>query len=89
MGEIPDVTDRSAADANLAERAAGLSINDDGVAVEDVPDIDDIPDMDDEEAGLGGGVVEVEDPAALKVDNVTCVSPSSSSSLASPANERT
>jgi hypothetical protein len=72
MGEIPDVTDRSA-DTNLADGAAGLSINDDGGAVEDVPDIDDIPDMDDEEAGLSGGVVEIEDPAALKFDNIKCV----------------
>jgi hypothetical protein len=72
------VAERST-DIHLAEGTAGLSINDDGVAVEDVPSIDDIPDMDDEEAGLGSGVVEIEDPSAIHIDNSKYVPPSISS----------
>lgn len=34
--------------------------------VEEMPDMDDIPDMSDDEDGMGGGLVEEEDEAALK-----------------------
>lgn len=34
--------------------------------IDEMPDMDDIPDMSDDEDGMGGGLVEEEDEAALK-----------------------
>ncbi|GAA5946571.1 hypothetical protein JCM10213_006633 [Rhodosporidiobolus nylandii] len=63
IGDIPDLDEPSSSGVEgVTSHLADTSISKD-----EIPDLDDIPDMDDEDA-VGGGLVEEDDDAAVKVE---------------------
>ncbi|BGP00493.1 Autophagy-related protein 3 [Rhodotorula toruloides] len=69
IGDIPDVDDPSAGSSSHAVDGLSSHLADTSIQADDIPDLDDIPDMDDEDA-IGGGLIEEEDDAAVKVEPV-------------------
>ncbi|GAA5891467.1 hypothetical protein JCM6882_004479 [Rhodosporidiobolus microsporus] len=68
IGDIPDLDDPSSSAAGGVEGVTS-HLADTSISRDDIPDLDDIPDMDDEDA-VGGGLVEEDDDAAVKVEPV-------------------
>ncbi|GAA5825870.1 hypothetical protein JCM11251_000036 [Rhodosporidiobolus azoricus] len=66
IGDIPDLDEPGSASAGGVEGVTS-HLADTSISKDDIPDLDDIPDMDDEDA-IGGGLVEEDDDAAVKVE---------------------
>lgn len=69
IGDIPDVDEPSASGSSHAVDGITSHLADTSIQADEIPDLDDIPDMDDEDA-VGGGLVEEDDDAAVKVEPV-------------------
>ncbi|GAA6041477.1 hypothetical protein JCM8097_001895 [Rhodosporidiobolus ruineniae] len=65
IGDIPDLDDPSSSSSGVDGVTSHLA--DTSISKDEIPDLDDIPDMDDEDA-FGGGLVEEDDDAAVKVE---------------------